>query len=68
MVHYKLLTERKIFLNSRKENISVFLLIFFNNKFPNKKTIIKYIAPEKVESVYMRAEGVSEIFIYGDSF
>jgi long-chain acyl-CoA synthetase len=38
-----------------------------------KKNIFKlsqgeYIAPEKIESVYLKVKGINEIFIYGDSF
>jgi long-chain acyl-CoA synthetase len=37
-----------------------------------KKNIFKlsqgeYIAPEKIENICLRMEGVSEIFVYGDS-
>lgn len=28
----------------------------------------EYIAPEKLQNAYQRAEGISEIFVYGDSF
>lgn len=36
-----------------------------------KKNIFKlvngeYIAPEKIESIYLKTHGISEIFVYGD--
>ena len=27
----------------------------------------EYIAPEKVEGVYLRVKGIAEVFVYGDS-
>lgn len=27
----------------------------------------EFIAPEKVESIYSRAEGISDVFVFGDS-
>jgi len=37
-----------------------------------KKNIFKlqqgeYIAPEKIENIYVKAKGVAEVFVHGDS-
>ncbi len=60
---FRLLIEKNICLNQHK---------YENLKKTNKKILIlfqgEYIAPERIENIYIQSKYVAQVFVYGNGY